>query len=70
MCKNPSTIVQSAKKTGFPSFKPLPGPESRHYIRKLVHRIRETLETLDLDSINIDSFEDLPDLSNDATDEE
>jgi len=50
MCKKPELILKNSSQSPVPAFKTLSSFESKSYIRRMVSKIKASLETLDLES--------------------
>jgi adenylyl- and sulfurtransferase ThiI len=62
MCKKPTFPMKDSQLVNLPVFKPLSAFESKHYIKKMAQRIKQTLDSIDFDEML--AFENLdPELS-------
>ncbi len=48
MCKKPIFLDSQEHMPNIPAFKPFAAFEAKHYIKKMAHKIKETLETLEI----------------------
>ncbi len=48
MCKKLIFLANNAQSVNFPVFKPFSGFEAKHYIKKMAHKIKNTLDSLEL----------------------
>ena len=49
MCKKPTLPLGNSALPNLPVFKPFSAFEAKHYIKKMAHRIKETLDSIDFD---------------------
>ncbi len=51
MCKKPTLPLGNSALPNLPLFKPFSAFEAKHYIKKMAHRIKQTLDAIDLDEL-------------------
>jgi hypothetical protein len=48
MCKKPNLVIKDSQLANIPVFRPFSSFESKHYIKKMALKIKQTLDSLDL----------------------